>query len=280
MQAYSTPTKDTSEADARSTNLAGTSSLGVKIGLLTGGFDKPYVYGLATALAAKGAFIDLVGGDAVDCPEFHTSMHVNFLNFRHKPSKDEGLIRKVTSVLSFYARLIQYAAVSKAKILHIIWNNKIYFLDRTLLMLYYKMLGKKLVFTAHNINAGVRDSSDSFVNRLTLKTQYRLADHIFVHTEKMKGELIKDFGIRESAITVIPFGINNAVPDTDLTPRDARRRLGISEGEKTLLFFGNIGTYKGLEYLVAAFQEVLKSIPDSRLIIAGKLRGDAQKYAN
>ena len=43
---------------------------------------------------------------------------------------------------------------------------------------------------------------------------------------------------------------------------------------------GNIGPYKGLEYLVAAFQQVLERIPDARLIIAGKLRGDAEKYAN
>ncbi len=64
-------------------------------------------------------------------------------------------------------------------------------------MLYYKMLGKKIVFTAHNINAGLRDSSDSAWNRWTLKIQYHLSDHIFVHTEKMKHELMKDFKVGE-----------------------------------------------------------------------------------
>jgi glycosyltransferase involved in cell wall biosynthesis len=71
-------------------------------------------------------------------------------------------------------------------------------------------------------------------------------------------------------VTVIPFGINNAVPNTDLTPRDAKRRLGIREGERTILFFGRIAPSKGLEYLIAAFQQIVAWGEDYRLIIAGR----------
>jgi len=53
-------------------------------------------------------------------------------------------------------------------------------------MSYYKFLGKTIVITAHNVNKGRRDATDTPLNRLTLRIQYRLADHIFVHTEKMK----------------------------------------------------------------------------------------------
>jgi D-inositol-3-phosphate glycosyltransferase len=132
--------------------------------------------------------------------------------------------------------------------------------------------------TAHDINARKRDSNDTPLNRLTLKAQYRLADHIFVHTEKMKSELSGEFGIHETAITVIPFGINNSVPNTSLTPQQAKRRLGISDGEKTILFFGRIGPYKGLESLVAAFQQITKKSTDYRLIIAGKPKKGAEEY--
>ena len=96
----------------------------------------------------------------------------------------------------YYARLIRYAATAKPRIFHILWNNKFESFDRTLLMLYYKVLGKKIVLTVHNVNAGRRDSKDTRLNRLTLRIQYRLADHIFVHTEKMKRELIEEFGVR------------------------------------------------------------------------------------
>jgi glycosyltransferase involved in cell wall biosynthesis len=68
------------------------------------------------------------------------------------------------------------------------------------------------------------------------------------------------------------------VPDTDLTPGQAKQRLGIKDTEKTILFFGNIGPYKGLEFLVAAFQRLASEHADYRLIIAGKLRGGAEKY--
>jgi glycosyltransferase involved in cell wall biosynthesis len=171
----------------------------------------------------------------------------------------------------YYARLIGYAATAKPGIFHILWNNRFESFDRTLLMFYYKLLRKQIALTVHNVNADRRDSRDTRLNRLTLGIQYRLADHIFVHTEKMKLELVEDFGVKRSRVTVIPFGINNAVPNTDLTPAGARQRLGIREGERAVLFFGRITPYKGLEYLVAAFREVLARRDDCRLIIAGRV---------
>ena len=74
-------------------------------------------------------------------------------------------------------------------------------------MVYYRLLGKKLVVTAHNVNAGKRDANDSWLNRLSLKIQYNLADHIFVHTKGMKNELVADFRIPSDKVSAIPFGI-------------------------------------------------------------------------
>ena len=98
------------------------------------------------------------------------------------------------------------------------------------------------------MNQARRDAKDSLLNRLTLKIQYRLCDHIFVHTQKMKDELCQDFGVAEKAVTVIRHPINNAFPDTELTPTEAKRRLGLREDEKTVLFFGRIRPYKGIEH--------------------------------
>ena len=113
-----------------------------------------------------------------------------------------------------------------------------------------------------------------------MKLQYRLADHVFVHTQAMKQELLEGFEVREDATTVIPFGLTAAVPDTDLTRDQARRRLGIGDREKTILFYGHIGPYKGLEFLVAAFQRLAAEDPDYRLIIAGKPGGTCDRYIN
>ena len=70
------------------------------------------------------------------------------------------------------------------------------------------------------------------------------------------------------------------MPCTKLTPTDAKRHLGIKDGERTILFFGNIGPYKGLEHLIAAFQMIVSRNAEYRLIIAGKPRGGSEKYVN
>ena len=241
----------------------------IGVALLTGGADRPYAFGLATALMGKLVALDLVGSDDLDGPEFRGKPGVNFLNLRGNQRPDVSFPTKVFRVLAYYARLIRYAATAKPAIFHILWNNKFQSFDRTLLMLYYKLLRKKIVLTLHNVNAGKRDSNDTRLNRFTLRMQYRLANHLFIHTEKMRRELIEQFGVPETRVTLVPFGINNAVPNTRLAPRDAKLRLGICEGERAILFFGNIAPYKGLEYLIAAFQHVLAQCDAYRLIIVG-----------
>jgi len=53
----------------------------------------------------------------------------------------------------------------------------------------------------------------------------------------MRLELTEEFGVQPALVTVIPVGINNAVPHTGLTPRDAKRKLGIREGERPSCFW-------------------------------------------
>jgi D-inositol-3-phosphate glycosyltransferase len=242
---------------------------GISVALLTGGGDRPYVFGLATELMSKRAIIDLIGSDYLDSPEFHGKPGLRFLNLRGDQQTEVGLIEKAFRVLVYYAQLIAYAATAKPKIFHILWNNKFQTFDRTALMLYYKVLGKKIVLTVHNVNARKRDSTDTAFNRFTLRIQYRLADQIFVHTAPMKQELLDQYGVKEARVTIIPFGINNSIPQTNITPREARQRLGIHDDERAILFFGNIAPYKGLEFLVAAFQKVRARHDKYRLIVAG-----------
>src|ERR1700723_205860 len=115
------------------------------VALLTGGADKPYAFGLATALISKGTVIDLIGNDDLDCPDFHGRPGVTFLNLRGDQQSDAGFVRKASRVLIYYAKLIRYTATAEPRIFHILWNNKFEFFDRTVLMLYYKLLRKKIV---------------------------------------------------------------------------------------------------------------------------------------
>ncbi len=97
----------------------------------------------------------------------------------------------------------------------------------------------------------------------------------------MKRELQDDFGVPGSRISVIPFGINNSVPDTASDAREqARARLGLPVSAKVVLFFGNIAPYKGVEYLVGAFARVMATIPDCILVIAGRPKGSESYWAD
>ena len=253
--------------------------LAIEVGLLTGCKDRPYAFGLAMALAAKGVSLDIIGSDEIDSAELHRTPNLRFLNFRGSQNESESFPQKLLKLVDYYAKLMRYMARSKPKVLHILWNNKIEIFDRTVLMLYYKLLGKKIALTAHNVNQARRDSNDSWLNRGSLKIQYRLCDHIFVHTQKMKTELCQDFKVAENAVTVIRHPVNDAFPDTKLTPVEAKRRLGIREDEKAILFFGRVRPYKGIEYLLDAFRLLLADQQSNyRLIIAGEPMKGSEDY--
>lgn len=250
----------------------------VRIGLLTGADDRSYALGLAMALAERGVHLDFIGSDQVDAPELHGTPCVRFLNLRGDQSIYASMLRKVQRLLAYYLRLMAYAATAQAPVLHILWNNKFEHFDRSLLMLYYRLLGRRVVLTAHNINAAKRDGRDSAFNRLTLRVQYRLCDRVFVHTQRMRDELQADFGIAPERIEVIPFGINNTTPTTTINAGGARRRLKLASGDRVMLFFGQIAPYKGLDHLVNALPQAFAADPALRLVIAGKVKKGCEDY--
>ena len=251
---------------------------GPLIGLLTGGDDRSYAHGLAVSLAAAGVAVEFIGSDALDGEVLRRNEKIRFLNLRGDQSEDAALVTKIVRLSRYYLRLVAYASSTSAPVLHILWNNKFELFDRTLLMLYYRMCGKRVVLTAHNVNAAKRDGQDDWLNRLTLAIQYRLSSHLFVHTEKMRLELREEFGVPEGKISVIPFGLNDTSPRTGLTGMQARERLGIESDELVLLFFGQIAPYKGLRYLVEALPAICRRLPRARLVIAGKVKRGSEDY--
>jgi glycosyltransferase involved in cell wall biosynthesis len=93
------------------------------------------------------------------------------------------------------------------------------------------------------------------------------SSQLIVHTEGMKQQLAKRFRISGAKIGVIPHGelgslYKKLAHAAGLTP--------LPREPHTILFFGRIWAYKGLRYLLDAFEILMKRLPDARLIIAGK----------
>lgn len=77
------------------------------------------------------------------------------------------------------------------------------------------------------------------------------------------------------------FDVPHPIRPAALPPEDsalARKELGIQKDGKTILFFGIIRPYKGLETLLRAFKEVSETIPAATLVVAGKPWSDWAPY--
>lgn len=254
-----------------------------KVSLLTGGGDPTYALPLCSALTSMGVYVDFIAGDAMSTADAVKVENCQYFNLRGDQNARAPIYRKVFRILTYYYKLITYSVTTDSKVFHILWPSRLWpsrfvYFDRTIINVWYKMLGKRIVYTAHNINEGERDNNDTLLNRLTLKFLYKFVDHIFVHTDKMQLQLIEGFQISDSKITVIPFGINNVLPRSGLTEMEAKHVLNVADHHKTLLFFGIISPYKGLDILIIALSLLRCEGNDWRLIIAGSVKKGHNVY--
>src|SRR5262245_23963342 len=201
----------------------------MRISLLTGGDDPNYAVPLATALAGAGVTVEFVGNDQMESVRSLQTTGIKYLNLRGNQDPNVRLYTKAVRVMRYYQRLIQYAHRTRSRLFHILWLNKFDVLDRTLMNALYRIKGKRLVLTVHNVNMRKRDGRDGWLNRASLKAMYALMDHLLVHTAVAKQELIDEFAVPSERISVIPFGLNTYVPETALSRREARAYVGLNE---------------------------------------------------
>ena len=244
----------------------------MKISLINGSGAIQYLDGLLSGLSKiTDLSINLVDSDICE-GRYNDIPNVRLINIRGNQDFNVPFFKKFKRIFKFYFKLLLYTTKTDTKIFHIQWYNRFDIIDRTIINIIYKLFGKKIIFTAHNINKAKRDNKDNILNRLALKIHYKLVHSIIVHTDLMKKELITDFKIRDEKIHVIPHGIIKTDYVTDLNKEEARKKLMIKKDKKVLLFFGNIDFYKGLDILLKAFE---KFNPDEyTLIIAGSVRNN------
>jgi glycogen synthase len=108
------------------------------------------------------------------------------------------------------------------------------------------------------------------INQLEWQACYE-AWHIIVCSGYMAGELRGYFDIPADKMSMIPNGIEPA-PLQNCAEEEVERlrRRYAPNGEKLLLFVGRITPEKGLQVLLRAMPLILQSIPDARLLVAGK----------
>ncbi len=110
-----------------------------------------------------------------------------------------------------------------------------------------------LVLTAHNATVRVRKSAnDAWREALTI------AAGVVVHSHQAVDRLA-EFGIDRRKIVRIAHPVFDSPSSAPIEPPSGT----------TLLFFGLIRRYKGLDVLVSALPEIRRYVPDARLVVAG-----------
>jgi glycosyltransferase involved in cell wall biosynthesis len=151
-----------------------------------------------------------------------------------------------------WCRLLGVLRGLNADVIHIVgahpWNPAVALLCRS--------LRKPLVYTVHD---PVPHPKAPFSIATADRAAARLADQLVVMTQQGRALLLRQ-GARKGAVSVIPHPVYTLF----------RRWKPKTAGDpRTILYFGRIEAYKGLEVLVAAFRGIRRQLPGWKLIIAG-----------
>ena len=127
-----------------------------------------------------------------------------------------------------------------------------------------------LVITIHDPRHHSGDAVSKKTPQWVVDHGFRQADHAIVHGRKLVPAVCDLFGFQQDQVHVIPHVAmgnmsNGGQIDSSLTDPN------------TILFFGRIWDYKGLNYLIQAEPYISRECPDARFVIAGQ-GDDFQKY--
>lgn len=233
-----------------------------------------YLYGFVSGLAAQnGLRVDVIDSNR------SRAIFNSFPNVRHfdligDPRPTAPLWKKMLRFPRYYLGLMAYTVFSDAKVFHVQWVSKFGVFERTFMLLFYKVFGKRIVFTAHNLDPYGRGSGSGRLGKWSLRFLYSHVDHIIVHAQCLKHDLMNGYKVPESRISVIPIGINNFVQTTGLSRNEARKRLGIAPSRKLLLNVGNLQEYKGVDILIDSFNALCKKDDSYYAIVAGSAHSE------
>jgi len=101
-----------------------------------------------------------------------------------------------------------------------------------------------------------------------------LASSYVVHSDADRKLVAERYHIDKEKITVMPHGLYDHYPILD--KNTAKQELGITE-EYVILFFGLLRPYKGVKYLIEAFEQLPEDLlKNTALVIAGEAWEDTE----
>ena len=129
----------------------------------------------------------------------------------------------------------------------------------------------KVVFIADNVIPHEKRFGDTAFTNYAFKA----VDHFIVQSDAVERDLkiVKP----DAKYIKLAHPIYHIFGEA-IDKQKAREELGIPSDAPAMLFFGYIRKYKGLDILLRAMPQLLKKLPELRLIVAGEFYGDEADY--
>lgn len=238
--------------------------------ILASGFQPDYVREVANAYANNGYSVEVIGGDMHAHLAFAPG--VTFLNFRGRDAREPNRLREVFKLARYYLRLLRHVTQVESRVLYDVSIGRP-FLRCMLMYSAFRLVGVRIIYTAHNV---VPHDGDTIVSRVIHHAIYRvLASAILVHGETLKRRLVTEFRIAPEKVTVVHHGTYHPPNDPALDRRKARDILGISPEVPVVLIFGYQRPYKGTHFVLESLAE--DPIDDIYVLIRGNTTDQAYR---
>ena len=144
------------------------------------------------------------------------------------------------------------------------------------------LLNKPYIQSIHSTEmgrcGGIHSEDSKVINDLEWWSTYESHALITV-SNSTKEEICSIFNVPWDKVNVIYNGINPGefdIPMDDQEKNNFKLSIGIQPHEKMILFVGRLVYQKGVEYLIRAVPDIIKTYPNSKVVIAGS--GDMWGY--
>lgn len=188
-----------------------------------------------------------------------------------KEVKSTRIINSINPVTWFKAA--KFIKAQNADIVIFDWWNPFFGPShRVISSLIRKHYRNKIVFITENVIS----HEARFVDRLLTKIGLKNADTFVALSNVVENTLnnFTDKRIYKSALPI--YGCYNL--DKNIDVKKQKESLGFSKEDDVILFFGYVRKYKGLNILLDAFPDIIRSNPKAKLLIVGEFYDSADKY--
>ena len=185
--------------------------------------------------------------------------------YTFEDTKPNNYLDKIRNIYKTLRKLHQY----KPDIVHLqIGGDVVDFM----LFLYCRFLRIPTVITYHDVSPHLGEKHPYIVTvaRFVMR---KCSNAIIVHGKKLREQMIIKYRLPAEKIYSVHIG------EHEVAPFKVFERPEITEDKNSILFFGRIYEYKGLEYLIKSEPMITEKVPGCKIIIAGQGE-NFEKYDN